>query len=188
MKIFDKVKKAFDKGGVKVSIDLPETFHWKDDLLPVAVQLKGSDEDRVVTQLELTLTEDLLLGDRPKDESPSERARRERRVKNSAVTYTHHGPITLAAGTEQVLTIDFPLSLTGIAEAAGVSDQVDDQLLGAASTAMNLLSDATRDQEWYRMQVAAKVEGFTASASASERIRNLRTGETKRGIWTHRWG
>jgi hypothetical protein len=188
MGILDKVKKVFDKGGVKVSIDLPETFHWSDDVLPVAVQLKGSDEERVVTHLELTLTEDLLLGDKPKDETPSERARRERQVKGSAVTYTHQGPITLAAGTEQVVSIDFPLSIKGAAEATGLSDEVDSTLLGAASTAMNLVSEATRNQEWYRMQVAAKVEGYSASASASQKIRNLRTGETKRGIWTHRWG
>ena len=188
MGFLDKVKKVFDKGGVKVDIDLPETFHWSDGLLPVAVQLTGGDEDRVITQLEMTLTEDMLLGDRPDDESPSERSRRERRAKNSAVTYTHNEPITLPAGTEQVVSIDFPLSLQGAAEAAGLGDDAGGGLLGAASTAMGLFKEATRDQEWYRLKVAATVEGFSASPTTSQRIQNLRTGETKRGIWTHRWG
>ena len=71
-------------------------FRWKDGLLQVAVQLTGDDEDeRLVTSLEFTLGEDTLLGDRDDDETPTERARRERKAENSAVRYEHTEPITL---------------------------------------------------------------------------------------------
>ncbi len=189
MGLFDKIKKTFDRGGVDIDIDAPDVFRWKDGLLPVAVQLTGDDEDeRVVTSLELSLGEDTLLGDRDDDETPTELARRQRHAERSAVRYEHNEPITLRPGQEVTLTIAFPLSLEGAAGAVSGGEETPGWV-AAASGAMNLLKEVTRDEEWYRLEVRPRVEGFSAAKVASKRIRNLRTGEAGDGrIWTHRFG
>lgn len=189
MGLFDKIKKTFDRGGIDIDIDAPDVFRWKDGLLPVAVQLTGDDEDeRLVTSLALTLGEDTLLGDRDDDETPTERARRQRKAENSAVRYAHTEPVTLAPGQVVTLTIEFPLSLDGAVGAAS-GDAETPSWVATASGAMNLLKEATRDEEWYRLEVRPHVEGFSAAKVASKRIRNLRLGESGDGrMWTHRFG
>jgi hypothetical protein len=187
MGFLGKIKKAFDKGGVKIEIDVPETFRWQDGVLPVAVHLTGDqDEERVITAIDLTLLEDVrFVHDR--DDTPTERSRRERQVRESATKHRHEGPITLGPGESVVLTVDFPISLSGavatVEDGEGAPDWV-----ATASTAMNMLSEATRNQEWHRVEARPHVEGFSAAQVASQRIENLRTGESKRGIWRHRFG
>ncbi|MBK5222906.1 MAG: hypothetical protein JJE52_08530 [Acidimicrobiia bacterium] len=123
MGILDKIKKAFDKGGVEIDIDCPEIFRWGDGVLPVAVRLENeSDEERLVTSLELSLAEDLLLADHS-DETPSERARRNRQNEKSAVTFNHESPITLAPGQVLTLEIEFPLSPQGALDSVGAGEE-----------------------------------------------------------------
>lgn len=187
MGILDRIKKAFDRGGVDIDIDAPDTFRWQDGQMPVGVRLANeSDEPRLVTALELKLAEDQLHAHRG-DESPSERARRRRRADRSAVTYRHGEPITLDPGAVVPLVIDFPLSLSGAVEAAGGGEETPGWV-EAASGVMNVLKEATRDEQWYRLEVRPVVEGFSAAKVASRRIRNLRTGEFGGRMWTSRFG
>lgn len=190
MGIFDKFKKAFDKGGVGIDVDAPGSFRWKDGTLPLAVQLRNqSDEERVVTQLTVTLHEDVLNGRRDADETPSERSRRQRRAEDSGLTYTHREPVTLAPGSTLAIEMSVPISLTGAVDAVGGGDEAPGWL-SAASGLISAVEEVTRDEEWYRLKVTPEVEGFSAVAVASTRIRNLRFGEREvgGGIWTHKFG
>ncbi|MBK5222905.1 MAG: hypothetical protein JJE52_08525 [Acidimicrobiia bacterium] len=58
----------------------------------------------------------------------------------------------------------------------------------AASGILNTVKEVTRDEEWYRLKVRPHVDGFTAAEVASQRLRNLRTGELGGKYWTHRFG
>lgn len=190
MGFFDKIKKVFDKGGVDVDVDAPHTFRWSDGQLPLAVQVSnGSDEERVVTQLEVRLHEDVRMTDRDEDESPSDQARDVRRAERSGLTFTHAEPLTLSPGSTVTVELSMPLSLQGAVDAVGGSDEAPGWL-SAASSAVNAFKEATREEEWYRLKVTPTVEGFSAVDVASIRIRNLRFGEREIGgvIWTHRFG
>lgn len=187
MGIFDKIKKAFDKGGVGVDIDCPETFRWSDGSLPVAVQLtNSSDEERVITHLTLSLGEDTLLADRDEDDSPSERAREKRRLEESATTFEHREPITLAPGEVRALEIDLPLSLSDALDTVGAGDAAPGWLQ-TASKVLDAANEIRSDAEWYRLKVRPHVDGFSAAEVESRRVRNLRLGESQVGLWTHRF-
>jgi sporulation-control protein spo0M len=176
--LFDKVKKAFDRGGVDIDIvAAPDVFRWADGTLPVTIELTGDDtEERVVASLELSLAEDTLLGDRDDDETPTERARRRRRAERSATTYTHCESFTLEPGEVKRIEIEFPLSLDGAIEQAGGGEDAP-EWLSTVSKGMSLLKDVTRDEEWFVLKVRPHVDGFNAAKIASRRIRNLGPGE-----------
>lgn len=186
MGILDRIKKAFDKGGVGIEVDCPDTFRWADGVLPVAVHLENSsEEERLVTSLELSLAEE-VRSDR-RDESPSDRAQRQRESERSSLTFDHSVPITLAPGEAHTVEIEFPISMRGALDAIGVGEDAPGWL-SAASGVLNAAKELTRDEPWYQLRARPHVEGFTAAEVASQRLRNLRTGEFVGRFWTHRFG
>src|SRR5690606_29620055 len=58
MGFFSGLKKAFDTGGIKITLDAPKTFSWEGDGIPVTVTVIGGDEPRTITALEFELEDD----------------------------------------------------------------------------------------------------------------------------------
>lgn len=183
MGFFDKIKKVFDKGGVGIDVDAPQAFRWSDDTLPLAVQLSNeSDEERLVTQLVVTLHEDVDAGHHQRDESAGDRARRRRRAESKGVTFTHAEPVTLAPQSTHTLELAVPLT-----RGATLGDEAPGWLQ-AAGDVFDALDGISREGQWFRLKVTPSVEGFNAVAVGSVRLRNLRAGEFGDGItWTHRF-
>lgn len=165
MGFFDKLKRAFDTGGIDVEISVPDTFRWSDGTLPVSVTLTGNDEEpRTVTELELWLRED-------DDDSRTSRGRHQDGVK-----MTHAGPIELGVGETINLDIEFPLSVSGAVEEMSGGEEAPGWLK-AASGVLNTVSELSRETPWYRFSVSSTVEGAGAHKTASRRIRNNALGE-----------
>lgn len=58
MGLWDKIKKMFDTGGVKLEFETPGVFRWQDDALPVVVTLVNTTEEpRTVRQLTFEISE-----------------------------------------------------------------------------------------------------------------------------------
>lgn len=164
MGFFDKIKHAFDTGGIDVDITVPDRFRWSDATLPVKVTLTGHDEEpRTVTELELWLRED-------DDDSRTDRDRH-----RDGMRMTHSGPIELAPAESVTLELAFPLSASGAVEE--LSGQDAPGWLTAASGLMGTLTELNRETPWYWFSVSATVEGAGAHKTETERIRNNAAGE-----------
>lgn len=169
MGFFDKIKHAFDTGGIDVEISVPDRFRWSDDSLPVTVTITGHEEEpRTVTELELRLRED-------DDDSRTDRGRH-----RDGVRMTHGGPIELTPGESVTLELAFPLSASGAVE--GLSGGEEPSWLKAASGVIGTLTELNRETPWYWFSVAATVEGAGAHKTATRRIRNLAAGEFGDGM------
>jgi hypothetical protein len=164
MGFFDKLKHAFDTGGIDLDISVPDRFRWSDDVLPVTVTITGHDEEpRTVAELELWLRED-------DDDSRNSRGRH-----RDGVRMTHGGPIELAPGESVTLEIAFPLSASGAVE--GLSGGEAPGWLKAAGGVIGTLTELGRETPWYRFSVSTTVEGAGAHKTATRRIRNNAAGE-----------
>jgi hypothetical protein len=164
MGFFDGLKKAFDTGGIDLSLVAPKSFSWSDGSLPVTVRLVGHKEEaRTVAALELWLRED--------DEDSQDR----RRGHREGVRMTVHGPFELAPGESRDVEVPFALSAASSVESA--SGEEAPAWLKAVSGAATALTEATRETPWYRLSVEATVEGAGAHKVASRRLKNNRLGE-----------
>lgn len=178
MGILDRIKKAFDHGGVKVAIVVGRTFRWSDDVLPVEITLTNSaDEPRDISSVRLQLVE----YDR---DNPVTLRKVNGRYKGMNLFVNE--PFRIMPGTEHAMHVDMPLTLRGAANEMGVEETPG--WVDVLSNVVNTVSELNRNNEWYLLRVVPEVTGFTAKKIASKRIRNLRTGEWGGGIFTTRIG
>lgn len=177
MGFLDRVKQAFDHGGVKASIATSKTFRWSDDVLPVDVIVHNrAGEPRTVTAVRLQLVEH----DRDKPATT-----RNVRGRYEGLNLFINEPVTIAAGDDHLIHVKLPLSVRGTAEEL---DHDTPAWLAGLSAVINAAKDIKRDHEWYQLRVIPDVEGFTATKTATHHLRNLRTGESGGGIFTTRIG
>lgn len=177
MGFFDRLKKAFDTGGVKVVVASGQTFRWSDDVLPVDITLTNSaTEPRTVTSVRLQFVE----YDR---ENPATTRKRHGRYEGMNLFLKES--FTIDAGAQHAMHVDMPLSISGAAEGIGAPAP---GWLDGLSSLVNTVKELNRDHEWYQLRVIPEVEGFTAQKIGTYRIRNLRTGEWGGGIFRTRIG
>jgi hypothetical protein len=170
MGIWDKVKKGFDSGGVKVRVDCPQKFRFSDPELPLAVELQNSTEEpRTVTKLKVKIEGD--ESDREATDRPD-------------VSYEQDEPIMLAPGETKVVELRVPLSAQNVAELL-TGDDVPGWMKKAGKVAGVALPDDRDD--WYRVSVAPAVEGFQLVKWSSTRIRHLKPNEKDLGKgWSYK--
>ena len=173
MGIWDRVKKGFDSGGVKLRVQCPQTFRFTDAELPLAVELQNStDEPRTVTALKVKIEGD--ESDREATDRPD-------------VSYEQGESIALAAGETKIVELQVPLSAQGVTEMLTGDDvpgwmQQAGKLTGAARGA------STKDSR-YRVSVAPSVEGFQLQKWSSTLTRHLKPNEKEIGKgWTYKFG
>lgn len=177
MGFFDRIKKAFDTGGIKVAVAAGKTFRWSDDVLPVDITVMNSaDEPRTVTSVRLQFVE----YDR---ENPA--TMRKVHGRYEGMNLFLNEPFTIEAGAKHAMHVDMPLSLSGTADQIGVEAP---GWLNNLSNVVNTVKELNRDNEWYLLRVIPDVEGFSATKIATHRIRNLRTGEWGGGVFRTRIG
>lgn len=178
----DKIKRVFDRGGVDIHVEAPDTFRWSEGSLPVTVHLSSeATEQRVITALEFELVDDLVVTRRA-NEDASDYSRRRRQAKKPELEFTRSEPITLAPGEQRTIEIEVPLSLRNV-----IDDVIGDDAPGwmsAVGDALNVVKDVTRDDPWFYLKVRPRVEGFNAAKVATHKIRNLRSGEWGGRNWS----
>lgn len=160
MGFFSGLKKAFDTGGIKIALDAPKTFSWEGDGIPVTVTVIGSDEPRTVTALEFELEDD------PNDGGPAGAGNRNRSSGINSrnrfrMSFTHDGPFELGAKETKVFELTVPVQAQHN-PGSGVADAIVGAVLGGT---MNF------GAAWYKLSVAAPVEGAKARRSTSRRIK-----------------
>lgn len=177
MGFLDRVKKAFDHGGIKTTVEAGKTFRWSDDVLPIDITIRNSaDRPRTVNSIRLQLVE---------HDRNDPVTTRKVHGRHKGLNLFINEPATIAAGGEHTQHIKLPLSLRGTA------DELDIETPGwldVLSTAINAVTDLNRDYEWYQLRVIPDVEGFTATKIATHQLRNLRAGDWGGGIFTARIG
>lgn len=99
MGFLDKVRKAFDTGGITTELHAPDSFRWRDETLPVSVRLTGHEsEPRTVTSIEFRL--------RDAERDDSNRSARER--ERDGIRFEYREAVVLQPGETVTLDIDFP--------------------------------------------------------------------------------
>lgn len=159
MGLFSGLKKMFDTGGIKVSLDAPKSFSWDDGGIPVTVTVTGGDEPRTVTALEFEL-EDVPEGDGPVG-SRNRGASRVSSRPRFRMTFRHEGPFELAAKEVQTFQLTVPITAEQN-PGSGLMDAVADTLLGGT---------ISFGAAWYSLKVGAPVEGAKAIRTTSQRLK-----------------
>jgi hypothetical protein len=173
MGIWDRVKKTFDSGGVKLRVQCPQTFRFTDAELPLAVELhNAAEEPRTVTALKVKIEGD--ESDREATDQPD-------------VSYEQSESITLAAGETRIVELQVPLSAGAVAEML-TGDDVPDWMRQAGSLVGAARGASTKDSR-YRVSVAPTVEGFQLQKWSSTLTRHLKPNEKEIGKgWTYQFG
>lgn len=161
MGFFDGIRKAFDAGGIRVGLEVPKSFDWADEAIPVVVTLTGhKSEPRTVTALVFKLEED--------DDDERGTGRPGTRIstgRGGSLSYTRTEPIELLP--LQVVTVEVRVPLTPDAAVTGGAGWV-----GKAVDAIAMLGTIRFNSPWYQLSVHTTVEGAAASKGTSKRIRN----------------
>jgi hypothetical protein len=173
MGIWDRVKKGFDSGGVKLRVQCPQTFRFTDSELPLAVELQNStDEPRTVTALKVKIEGD--ESDREATDPPD-------------VSYEQDEAIMLAPGETRIVELGVPLSAQGVAEMLAGAD-VPGWMKQAGKLAGMARGADTKDSR-YRVSVAPTVEGFELQKWSSTLTRHLKPNEKDLGNgWSYSFG
>ena len=168
MGFLDKIKKAFDTGGVSVDIQAPQQFRWSEGTLPVSLTLKGHEsESRTITSILFRLQE----ADNDSDRNQSARDR-----KRDGIRYEYTDPIVLAAGESVTIDIDFPLSIGEVLDGVGATGEVPGWLATAAKvidTGMKLSTESSI----YRISATPTIEGAKIAKGVSRQIRQAGLGD-----------
>jgi hypothetical protein len=179
--VWNRIKKMFDHGGVKLRYDFPKAFKWQDPVLPVAVELTNTtDEERAVVNLAFKIAED--SSNRSKDDKDGSWATDAR----TFLTYEHPVDVRLAPGEATTVEVDIPLSAQGILDASGGADEQP----GWAATAIAAISafdNMKRFDKSYMLSVCHTVEGYRPAPMRGRSIRHLRPGESA-GSWSRHFG
>lgn len=158
MGLFDKIRKAFDTGGIRVRLEAPGHFDWQDPGIPVQVTLTGHDaEPRTVQHLSFTLKD---VGDN--QGAPGLRDRDERHRPDGrrfSARFDHPLGLQLAPGEERVVEVVVPLPG---GEEPGLADRMS---FGPDGVTLHL------GDQWYVLSVSAPVEGATMARAATSRLR-----------------
>lgn len=167
MGFFDKLKEAFDDGGIDVDVEAPKTFRWSDGSIPLTVSIRGHEsEERTVTSIELELRED--------DRDPHDHAD-DRNERDNGISQTLDEPRVIAGG--DTLTLELGIMLDAASAVESVSGEDAPAWLQAVGKASNIFNELNRETPWYKVKVIVKVEGAGARNIATRRIRNLGVGE-----------
>lgn len=161
MGLFDAVKKAFDAGGIKVGLEVPKSFQWSDESIPVTVTLTGhKTEPRTVTAMAFKLEED--------DDDDRGTGRPGTRISTGSggsLSYTRTETIELQP--LQVVTVGVSIPLKPDAAVTSEAGWV-----GKVVDAIAMLGTIRFNSQWYKLSVHTTVEGAAASKGTSKRIRN----------------
>lgn len=167
MGFLDKIKKAFDTGGIKTELHTPDAFRWRDETLPVSVRLTGHEsEPRTVTSIEFRL--------RDADREDTNQSARER--ERDGIRFEYRESVVLHPGESVTLDIDSPLTTSGIIDQVGATGQVPGWFATAAKvvdTAQSLSTDSSH----YVISATPKVEGAKMDRGVNRRIRQMGQGD-----------
>ena len=168
MGFLDKIKKAFDTGGVSAEIQAPQQFRWSDGTLPVSLTLKGHEsESRTVTSILFRLQE--ADNDSDKNQSARERQR-------EGIRYEYSEPIVLAAGESITINIDFPLSMGEVLDTAEATGEIPGWLATAAKVIDTGMKLSTKSSI-YRISATPTIEGAKIAKGVSRQIRQAGLGD-----------
>lgn len=171
MGLFDRIKKTFNTGGIKIAIQAPTTFDWADEVIHTRVTLTGHDsEPRTIPHLDFTLED---VGDNRGHPGMRDRDTRHRpNGRRFRSTYQHLTTLHLSPGEIRTLEVAVPL-------AAGAEPTVIDRMSFTTDGAVLHFGN-----QWYQLKVSASVDGApmaraaTATLKASGRLgeRSVRLG------------
>jgi hypothetical protein len=167
MGFLDKIKKAFDTGGISAELDAPGQFRWSDETLPVRLILKGHEsEPRTVNSVLFRLRES--------DSDDENRTARER--EREGISYEYNETIELQPGESVTIEIEFPLTVSEILDRAGVAEEIPGWLSTAAKV-MDSAAKLSTDSDSYRISATPNVEGAKIAKGVSRRIRQVGMGD-----------
>jgi len=172
MGLWDKIKKVFDTGGVKLRFETPVVFRWQDDALPVVVTLVNTTEEpRTVRRLTFEISE----SDREAPGSKADSTAGSSEDLRTVLTYEHELAVAIEPGAEATVEVAVPLSIGGTVEA--VDDGPVPGWLSKVGDAMSSARAHATGRRWYRLTVSRVVEGFDTSSGTTKDIRHLAPGE-----------
>ena len=167
MGFLDKIKKAFDTGGVSADLRAPDQFRWSDEALPVQLTLKGHEsEPRTVTSVLFRLRES--------DSDGENRTARDR--EREGISFEYREPVELPPGESVTIDIEFPLTVTEILDQVGATENVPGWLSTAAKV-MDASRSLSLDSEYYWISATPEVEGAKISKGVSRRILQVGRGD-----------
>jgi hypothetical protein len=166
MGFLDKIKKAFDTGGVTTELMAPDAFRWSDESLPVQVRLTGHESEvRTISSVELRLRED----DRDSKDRSSTRD-------DDGIRYTYRERIVLQPNETISFDVDFPLKASTVLGRLDSDGELPGWLSKAAKVIETGQALATGTED-YRISATPEVDGARMSRSVSRRIRALGFGD-----------
>lgn len=164
MGFFDRVKAAFDAGGIKIKLAVPNNFHWGDETIPVSVTLTGhKSEQRRVQELVFQLEDEDEEFEPGDQQNPGHRFGRRVRI-----DWVREGVIELDPG--QSVTLDIPVVVAQV-EPTGPAEE--NKTIGRVMGVASLLGVAVapKNIRQYRITVHAPVDGAKRTKSSSQIIR-----------------
>lgn len=158
MGLFDKIRKAFDTGGIKVHLEAPDRFDWADPGIPVRVTLTGHEsEPRTITHLSCTLKD---VGDN--QGAPGMRDRDEpHRPDGRRFRSSHDHLLALPLPPGQTHAVELAVPLPG-GTGPGLTDR-----MSFGPDGLNLHFG----DQWYVLSVSAQVEGANMARAATAKLR-----------------
>lgn len=158
MGLFDKIKKVFDTGGIRVDLQAPKKFDWGDPTIPVRVTLTGHEsERRSIQQLNFSLKDD---GDNQAAPGLSNNDRPSRGDgRRFSATYVHLLALELAPGETQSFDVSIPLATNG---GPGLINRMS---FTSAGVTLHF------GDQWYVLSVSAPVDGASMAKADTVRLR-----------------
>lgn len=167
MGLLDRVKKAFDTGGITTELHTPDAFRWQDGTLPVSVTLTGHEtEPRTITSIEIRLR------DAERDDDNHSARERER----EGIRFTYEETVVLQPGQSATIQVDFPLTTSQIIDGVGATGQVPGWLATAAKV-VDTVQSLDTESSHYVITATPKVEGAKLKRGVSRRIRQIGRGD-----------
>lgn len=100
--MFSKRAKAFKPKGVKVELDLPASFNWSHESLPLGVELTNRAEEQITVE-----SIKVQVREKQHDEEPGTNFW----DASGVASYTHEGGAVLGAGETTRVAIEMPTSV-----------------------------------------------------------------------------
>lgn len=164
MGLFDKIKKAFDTGGIKVELEAPKKFDRSDQSIPTRVTVTGHEsEPRSIQALTFTLKDDGdnqgMPGMRNNDDGP-----RQGDGRRFSSSYDHLVALELGPGESRTFEVAVPLAANG---GPSLIDRMSFAVDGGATLHFG--------DQWYVLSVSAPVEG--ANMARADKVRLKASGQ-----------